>query len=96
MSVYFIANIRIEDEEAYQQYLYDVDRVFAMHSGEYLAVEDEPRVLEGSWPYSRLVLIRFPSEEALDRWYRSGEYQAILRHRLGAAQCDTVVVRGRR
>ncbi|MCL1795968.1 MAG: DUF1330 domain-containing protein [Clostridia bacterium] len=95
MSVYFIANIRMKDEEAYRPYLKDVDAILAKYAGEYLAVEDNPRVLEGDWPYTRLVLIRFPDEESLTRWYFSAEYQAILRYRLDGAECDTVVVRGK-
>ena len=95
MSIYFIANIRMKDKEAYQPYLKDVDQILAQYGGEYLAVEDGPRVMEGEWPYTRLALVRFPDEEALNRWYFSEEYQAILHYRLDAADCDTVVVHGK-
>lgn len=95
MSVYFIANIRMKDDATYQNYLKDVDRIFEKYSGEYLAVEEAPCLLEGSWPYSRLVLIRFPDEEALRQWYFSDEYQAILPYRLNAAECDTILVQGK-
>ena len=95
MSVFFIANIRMKNEEVYRPYLKDVDEILAKYSGEYLAVEDTPRVLEGEWPYTRLVLIRFPDEESLNRWYFSDAYQAILRYRLDGAQCDTIVVHGK-
>ena len=95
MSVYFIADIHMKDAEAYKPYLKDVDRILAKYSGEYLAVEDNPRVLEGDWPYTRLALVRFPNEELLNRWYFSDEYQAILRFRLDGAECDTIIVQGK-
>ena len=93
MSAYFIANIRINDEEEYQKYIENVDEVFNKFNGKYLKVDDNPVVLEGSWDYTRVVLIEFPDEESLNKWYFSEEYQAIVKHRLLAAKCDSIVVR---
>ncbi|TCL68557.1 uncharacterized protein (DUF1330 family) [Hydrogenispora ethanolica] len=94
MSYYFVAQIQIRDEAEYQKYLNEVDEVFSKFEGEYLAVDPNPAVIEGEWKYSRFVMIQFPDETAFQRWYQSPEYQAILRHRLRAAQCDTVLVKG--
>lgn len=95
MSVYFVANISIHDAEEYQRYLQDADRVFARFNGEYLAVDRAPRVLEGEWTYDRVVIIRFPQEADLLRWYESPEYRRILAHRLAGARCDTLLVHGK-
>ena len=92
MTAYFIANIRIRDEKGYQKYLDDVDLVFGQFNGRYLAVDDRPEVLEGIWDYSRLVLIEFPDKESLRSWYDSAEYQNILKYRLGAAECDSIII----
>lgn len=94
MSVYFIANIEIRDEMEYQKYLARVDGVFAQFEGKYLAVDLNPEVLEGTWDYSRVVLIEFPDRAALLRWYRSEAYQEILKFRLRGARCDSVVIEG--
>lgn len=94
MSVYFIANIEIRDEMEYQKYLARVDGVFAQFEGKYLAVDLNPEVLEGTWDYSRVVLIEFPDRSALLRWYRSEAYQEILKFRLRGARCDSVVIEG--
>ena len=91
MSAYFIANIRIHDEDEYKKYIAGSESVFRKFKGKYLTVDNSPAVLEGSWNYSRLVLIEFPCKEALNAWYWSDEYQAILKHRLKAADCDTIV-----
>ena len=92
MSVYFIANLRIKDDEEYQKYLDKVREVFDRYKGEYLAVDEHPFKLEGNWDYSRLVLIEFPNRKSLDDWYYSAEYQEIVKHRWAAADCDTIVV----
>lgn len=94
MPCYFIAQIDIHNPREYQRYLDECDAVFAKHDGEYLAVDTAPTVLEGDWPFGRVVLIRFPSEIALRRWYESPEYQRILAHRLKGARCVTIAANG--
>ncbi len=95
MSVYFIAHIKVHDEQEYQKYLKGCDEVFSRYLGEYLAVDDHPELLEGSWDYSKAVMIRFPSKEDFYSWYHSVEYQELLQHRLKGAICDTILVDGR-
>jgi uncharacterized protein (DUF1330 family) len=95
MSAYFIACINIHDRRLYQKYLDKCDSIFERYEGEYLAVDEAPQTLEGNRSSGRVVLIRFPSEEALRRWYFSEEYQEILRFRLAAAECEAVMVHGR-
>ena len=92
MNAYFIANIKIDNENEYQKYLENVDAVFHKFNGKYLKVDKNPVILEGKWDYSRLVLIEFPDKDSLNKWYYSDEYQAILKHRLLGAKCDTIVV----
>lgn len=94
MSAYFIANIRIHDQAEYDKYLDSVDDVFAKFNGKYLALDEHPSILEGSWNYTKVVLIEFPSEIELRTWYESEEYQEILKHRLGGAHCDSLLVKG--
>jgi uncharacterized protein (DUF1330 family) len=50
-------------------------------SGKLLAVDEAPTVKEGDWPYTRTVLIEFPTAEAFDAWFNSPEYQALAEHR---------------
>ena len=93
--VYFVAQIKINDHSEYQKYVDKADETFAKYKGEYLAVDNGPIVLEGDWKYSRTVIIRFESKNDFDSWYYSEEYQKILKHRLNAAVCDTVLVEGK-
>jgi len=95
MSAYFIANIRITDEKLMKQYGVEIGDMVNRWGGEYLAIDNAPTVLEGKWPYSRLVLLRFPDETTLQKWYNSSEYEKVLKMRLDAAECDTIVIRGK-
>lgn len=94
MSCYFIAQIKITDMNEYEKYLDGTDSVFSRYNGKYLAVDTKPEVLEGSWSSDRIVIIEFENEKELKRWYESPEYQAILKYRLKAAKCDTLLVKG--
>ncbi|MBK8725180.1 MAG: DUF1330 domain-containing protein [Holophagaceae bacterium] len=92
MSVYIINNMTIRDREAYDRYVRAFWPLFLQHGGEVLAVQDGPEPLEGAWPFSRTVILRMPSREALDAWYHSPEYQAIAEIRKGAVESNIVVL----
>ncbi len=95
MSYFFLAHIRIHDEGEYQKYLDSADEVFARYKGRYLAVDNNPEILEGKWGYDRAVVIQFESREDFTKWYNSKDYQEILKFRLKAANCDTILVQGK-
>lgn len=95
MSYYFIANIKILDPLVYGKYLEKADAIFSRYKGKYLVVDNKPEILEGSWDYTRNVMIQFDSRKDFDNWYFSPEYQEILRFRKEGAQCDTILVEGK-
>lgn len=94
LSYYFIANIKINDEKEYQKYLDEVDNIFSNFNGKYISVDENPIILEGKWNYTKCVLIQFDSKQDFDDWYFSHEYQNILKYRLNASECDTILVKG--
>ena len=95
MSSYFIAQIEIHDSQEYEKYLEGYDEVFARYKGKVLVVDDSPTIVEGEWPYTRTVVIRFPDEAEFRRWYESPEYQELAQHRWQASRADIVLVKGR-
>jgi uncharacterized protein (DUF1330 family) len=94
MSYYFIAQIRIKDSNEYQKYLDRAGDVFKKFNGRYLVLDDEPEILEGVWDYTRTVVIRFKSKMDFTAWYNSVEYQEILKYRLYASECNTILAKG--
>jgi uncharacterized protein (DUF1330 family) len=95
MDYYFAANIRIHNPDHYKKYLEQVDEIFEKFNGEYLAVDEDPLLLEGKWNYSKSVLIRFPSKEDFEKWYYSDDYQEILSYRLASSESDSILIRGK-
>jgi len=81
VSVYILASIKVEDWGEYEKYQNGFMAIFERYQGELLVVSDEPKVIEGEWPFTRAVVIRFPSEAEAKRWYQSTEYQALCEHR---------------
>jgi uncharacterized protein (DUF1330 family) len=94
MKYYFVAQIKIHNQKEYQKYLDTIDEVFSQHKGKYLAVDSTPTIIEGKWDYSKSVIIEFSSKEEFEEWYYSNEYQAILKFRLNASTCDTILIEG--
>ena len=95
MSSYFIALIDIHDPAQYEKYLAGFDDVFEKFHGEVVAVEDNPRVLEGKWPAGRTVLIRFPDDQAVRSWYDSPEYRKLALYRKKASTASIAIVTAR-
>lgn len=87
MSVYATVLINIHDPSTYDLYTAGWLDVWAKHSngGEVLAADDDAISIEGQWPSRRTVIMRFPSEDAFYGWYRSPEYQDLLKHRLASS-----------
>jgi uncharacterized protein (DUF1330 family) len=94
MTVYVVAQIRINDRTEYGLYEAGFMPVFEKYQGTMLAVDENPEPFEGQWNATRTVLISFPTIEAAKAWTTSDEYQAIARHRHAASDTDAVFVRG--
>ena len=77
MSAYVIANFTVTNPDGYKAYVPGVIPTLEAHGAEVLAADYKAERLEGD-PGSVMVVIRFPSKDAVHAWYRSPEYQAIL------------------
>jgi uncharacterized protein (DUF1330 family) len=92
MPVYIINNMVIRDRDEYRVYERAFLPTFLPYGGEVLAVQDDPRPHEGSWPYSRTIVLRMPSREKAIAWYESPEYQSIVRHRWNSTDSNVVIL----
>lgn len=94
MSAYIIARMRVDDPESYGRYSAQVMKTLEGTGGEFVVRGGEMEVIEGEWPYPRLVVLRFPTREAAKRWYDSPAYAAIRDIRIGASEGDLILVEG--
>jgi len=91
MGAYWIANVKVTDEEAYGRYAAIATKAIAAHGGTFLARGGKYVQLEGR-DRARNVLARFPSLEAAEACYRSEVYQEALSHAKDASERDLVIV----
>ncbi len=94
MSVYVIAQGKIENRELLDQYGAKVGSTIKSHQGRVVAYDEEPEVVEGSIDHPRTVILEFPSMTAFYAWYNSPEYQEILPLRLKSTPGTLIVVKG--
>jgi uncharacterized protein (DUF1330 family) len=78
MKGYLVANVDVEDLGAYEAYRSQTGAIVERHGGRFIVRGGRVDRLEGDLPIGRLVIIEFPSLEAVHGFYDSAEYQAIV------------------
>jgi uncharacterized protein (DUF1330 family) len=91
---YVLAQVKLMDEEAFQEYKAKAPDSVARYGGEYLVRAGRWQKLEGDDPLPRMVVMKFPSFEQALKWYHSDEYQSLKPIREKAAFGNLVVVEG--
>ncbi len=95
MPAYIIALINVNDREEYNQYRAGVHDILNKYKGEIIVSNENIEIIEGEWPYTKTVVVRFPSTEEAKRWYESPEYQEIAQHRFNATTTNLILIEGR-
>jgi len=93
MSAYLIVNATVTDHALLQEYSKAAGPTGAGHSITPLVVTNEAKVLEGE-AGERVVVLQFPSQEALLAWYNSEAYQAVIGMRHNSTKGFAVAVDG--
>jgi uncharacterized protein (DUF1330 family) len=95
MAAYAIFDVDIRDMERYRDYMRQVKPVIEAAGGRYLVRGGPHKVVEGNWFPRRLVVLEFPTMDALQDFYLSPEYQSLkaLRQLCSTAQ-GAVAVEG--
>ncbi len=94
MPAYVVADIEVKDAAGYDAYKRGVAATVEQYGGRFLVRGGEATPLEGDWAPSRLVIIEFPTMEALRGWYRSPAYAPLLKLRMAASDGRLIAVEG--
>ncbi|MEZ5924704.1 MAG: DUF1330 domain-containing protein [Hyphomicrobiaceae bacterium] len=94
MTAYAIVGENIHDQAMFDDYRRDVLPTLAPFKGEFVVRGGAFTVLEGEFPYQRLVVIAFPSRAQAEGWYHSEAYQKLLPLRLKSTTGVFVIVDG--
>ncbi len=95
-AAYVVAKVTITDADTYRQYSAGFGAILRRYEGEMVAVSNDPTILEGEWPETLTVLLRFASREKALGWYNSDEYQELSKIRRAASTADFVLINARR
>jgi uncharacterized protein (DUF1330 family) len=94
MTVYVIAQLSIFDRESYGRYEAAFMDIFRKHQGSLLAVDEAPKVVEGAWTGTRVVVASFPDADTFNAWFQSPDYVELARHRQAASKGPILLVQG--
>ena len=87
-SAYVIGHITVKDPEKWNEYRSKVPATLEAWGAELIFRGSLSSVLSGRHDHSDTVIIRFPDSEAVNRWYSSPAYQALIPLRKIAAEID--------
>lgn len=94
MGVYIIAQLRFKDIEKYRAYQKAFPAVFDEFSGAALVADEAPEIVEGEWPFNKVVVLFFSTEEEAIRFQSSREYNEIAKNRKAGADATVIVAKG--
>ena len=83
----------IDDEGAFAAYLRETMPLIERHGGRYLTKAGTHEMLEGQRP-SRVVVVEFPSKQAIKDWYNDPGYRPLIAKRHAAARSVMIAVEG--
>ena len=94
MAAYIVTQIEITDPETFETYRAQVPPILEKYGGEFIVRGGDREVLEGDWPWRRMVILKFPDREAAKAWHASAEYQGPKALRQAASKANMIVVDG--
>jgi len=94
MAAYLVADIDVTDTAGYDEYRKQVAATVEKYGGRFVVRGGGPEKLEGSWSPKRIVVLEFPTMDALKRWYHSPEYKPLIALRQKASRGNVIAVEG--
>jgi uncharacterized protein (DUF1330 family) len=94
MSVYVIAQGRIEDRKMLDEYVGKALPTIIAAGGKVLGFDEAPEIIEGEIAHPRTVILEFESKQAFRAWYDSADYQAVISLRTQSTPGTLIVANG--
>ena len=86
MPAYLIGHITINNPDKWKIYVAGVQKSLFPFKAEIVFRGKRVTVLAGEHPHQHTVVIKFPDQPTLQRWYHSNAYQALVSVRDEAAE----------
>ena len=86
MTAYVVGHLTVLDAEKWAEYRSRVPATLEPWNAELVLRGKRVAILAGEHPHCDIVVIRFPDQEAVNGWYSSPAYQALIPLRQQAAE----------
>ena len=83
---YVVGHLTVKDAEKWAEYRARVPATLAPWGAELVFRGKKVAILAGEHAHSDIVVIRFPNPQAIQNWYSSAAYQALIPLREQAAE----------
>ena len=94
MSAYAIMDVHIHDIGEYMEYMGQIGPLLEAAGARYLVRGGPFTVLEGDYQPHRLVMMEFPSLDAVEAFHSSDEYEALKEQRDRCSVTRLIAVSG--
>jgi uncharacterized protein (DUF1330 family) len=94
MSVYLVCTVRVDDPETYKKYTAKTPAIIAKHGGRFLVRGGPVETVEGKPFNDRLVILEFPSADAVKTFYASPEYREVMEFRTASSEATFLLAEG--
>jgi uncharacterized protein (DUF1330 family) len=84
-AAYVVGQVTVKDEAKWREYRRAVPETFGPWGGEAVFRGTQFAALAGHCPHADVVVVRFPNVAALNGWFASDAYQALIPLRDAAA-----------
>lgn len=91
---FLIADIRVINEQKFGDYWLAMGVAIEAHGGRFLALGQEPKVIEGGWSPSRMSIAEFPDAESARGFHASSQYRDACQLSHNCAMVDLVLAGG--
>ncbi|MBA2778515.1 DUF1330 domain-containing protein [Billgrantia kenyensis] len=91
---YVVGQVTVHDPERWLEYVARVPETLSGWGGEIIMRGQRTAMLAGQPGHPNIVMLRFPDIRAVEQWYASPEYQALVPLRDAAAQVELAAYEG--
>jgi len=78
VTAFFVVTTAIKDPEKFQEYGAKAGQTFAPYGGKLVMRGKAEQALAGEVNHQGVSIVGFPDMDALNSWYQSAEYQALI------------------
>ncbi|MBI1181907.1 MAG: DUF1330 domain-containing protein [Alphaproteobacteria bacterium] len=91
---YLFIGVDMHDEDVMRRYVDGTTPILLKHGCEFIALDDNADLLDGEYRRQRLVLLRFPSLDAVRAFWDDPDYKPMKELRKDASETDVLRVEG--